>query len=133
MQLAEYLEEVGLLWALLLPIAALPPTPASALPGQCLAQPLHPGLAQCLRVLQTWMTNPHLMPVAVSRAQLWLFQRNQQLSPSPAWESALGRAGCERCRTSPSFSSSHVKLFKRPLSAASTCNGCQVLFLSGNW
>lgn len=122
------------MWALLLLVLLfLPPRPVL---GQCLAHPLHPGLAQCLRVLllhHTWVTNPHLVPVAVSRDQLWLFQGNQQLSPTPARGSALWRTACAQPKTSLSFSSSHVKLFKRPLSAASTCNGCQVLFLSDNF
>lgn len=135
MQLAEYLEDVGLLWALLLPHYCSCSHPSQCFVGTVPDISPPPCQAQCLRVLlhQTWITNPHLVPVAVSRDQLWLFQRNQQLSPSPAWESALWRAGCAQPKTSLSFSSSHVKLFKRPLSAASICNGCQVLFLSDSF
>lgn len=131
---AEHLEGVGLLWALLLPYCC-----SSSHPSQCFVGTL-PGTSP-----PPWLgsvpqhaaaSDMDNKPSPGACGSVWrpavAFLGKPAAQPFPAWESALWRAGCAQPKTSPSFSSSHVKLFKRPLSAASTCNGCQVLFLSDN-
>lgn len=112
----------------------LPPRPVFCA-GTCPAQPLCPGFAQCLKTLLHWalITNPHPGPVVPRVDQRWLFPMKPTARPvsSTGTRSARGWR-CTKPETSPSFCNSHVILFKRPLSAASTCHGCQVLFLSAH-
>lgn len=119
------------------PIAASPPTPPRGFfrLGTCPAQPLHPGFAQCLKMLlqRPPITNLHPVPAAASVEQRWLFPMKPIAQPVPGMGICSARGWCcKKPETSPSFSNSFIVLLKRPFSSASTCHGCQVLFLSAD-